>query len=341
MAKTPSTTIILPVRNESRHIRETLRAVLNQDYPRQKMEVIVADGASTDDTSQIVAELARENENLRLVHNPERIVPTGFNRALQEARGEIIIRVDGHTRVAGDYVRQCVDALQRTPAVTVGGRMDPVGETPIGKAIALATTTPFGVGGSRFHFSTREEWVDTVYMGAWRRETFRQIGGLDEEMVRNQDDEFNYRIRANGGGVLLSPAIHSVYTVRPSLSALWRQYFQYGFWKVRVLQKHPRQMQMRQFLPALFVLALLASFLLMILTPERWPLPVGIAGVYVLANTAASVLAVLQRRKGPGMAGLVFLVNATMHIGYGTGFILGLLFFINRWKDREGKVAPV
>jgi cellulose synthase/poly-beta-1,6-N-acetylglucosamine synthase-like glycosyltransferase len=337
----PFVTIIMPVRNESRYIQESLLAVLDQDYPSGRMEVIIADGQSTDQTRQIVRNLQKDHPNLRMVDNVDRIVPTGFNLALQQARGEIIIRVDGHTRIAPDYVHHCVQALRTTDAVTVGGRMDPVGETIMGKAIALATSTPFGVGGSRFHFAREAAWVDTVYMGAWRRGTFRQIGGLDEEMVRNQDDEFNYRIRANGGKVLLSPKIRSVYTVRASLKELWRQYYQYGFWKVRVLQKHPRQMQLRQFLPAAFILALLASFLLTITLQIGWLFLAVVAGSYLVINIGASILAARQCQAGLDMGLRVCLVNAAMHLSYGLGFLLGMIYFINRWKDRTGKVNPV
>ncbi len=341
MSEAPFVTIIMPIRNEALYIRQTILAVFNQDYPPDRMEIIVADGQSTDQTVQIVSDLQKHHPALRMVKNNNRIVPTGFNLALQQARGEVIIRVDGHTRIAQDYVYHCVQALQSTDAVTVGGRMDPVGETRIGKAIALATSTPFGVGGSRFHFAKEAAWVDTVYMGAWRRNTFRQIGGLDEEMVRNQDDEFNYRIRANGGKILLSPKIRSVYTVRSTLKGLWQQYYQYGFWKVRVLQKHPKQMQLRQFLPGIFVVALLASFLLTIMMQKGWLFLTIVAGSYFLANLTASLHTAVQRQASPELGLLVFLVNATMHLSYGLGFLLGMIHFINRWKDRTGKISPV
>ncbi len=341
MANEPFTTIIMPVRNEARYIEKTLLAVLNQDYPSEKMEIIVADGQSTDKTQQIIQRLQQQQHNLMLISNPKKIVPTGFNLALKQARGEIIIRVDGHTHIAPDYVRQCVDALTNTKAITVGGRMDPIGENRIGKAIAMATSSPFGVGGSRFHFYKQAAWVDTVYMGAWRRSTFRQVGGMDEEMVRNQDDELNYRIRANGGKVLLSPKIKSVYTTRSSLKDLWRQYYQYGFWKVRVLQKHPRQMQFRQFLPAGFILTLLASFLLTLLTPYGWLSLASLSGTYLVANAAASILTAIKQKASLGKGLLIFLANTTMHISYGIGFLVGLAYFINRWKDRNGKVYSI
>jgi succinoglycan biosynthesis protein ExoA len=151
----------------------------------------------------------------------------------------MIVRVDGHTIIAPDYVEKCVQALIKSGAENAGGKMNAVSTTPFGQVVVAATSSPFGVGGARFHYSDQEEWVDTVYLGAWRREVFEKIGLFDEELVRDQDDEFNYRLREYGGKILLSPEIKSEYTVRSTPPALWKQYFQYGFWKVRVLQKHP------------------------------------------------------------------------------------------------------
>ncbi|MBN1318610.1 MAG: glycosyltransferase family 2 protein, partial [Anaerolineales bacterium] len=230
----PIVTVMLPVRNESNFIERSLGAVLQNDYPANCVEIIVADGRSTDSTRQIVESLQSDHPNLILLDNPELIVPTALNRAIHASRGDVIVRVDGHTIIDPDYIRQCVAALERTGADNVGGRMTAVGATPFGRAVALATSTPFGVGGARFHYSDREEWVDTVYLGAWPRRVFDRIGCFDKEMVRNQDDEFNYRLRKAGGRILLSPGIRSVYYTRDSPSKLWRQYFQYGFWKVRV-----------------------------------------------------------------------------------------------------------
>ena len=165
------------------------------------MQILVVDGMSTDGTRQIINNLIAHypHHSITLLDNPGRIVPIGMNIALRQACGEIIIRVDGHTVIAPDYVRQCVETLQRTCADNVGGKMNAIGTTSFGKAVAMATSTPFGVGGARFHYSDDEEWVDTVYMGAWPHQVFERIGLFDEELVRNQDDEFNYRLRAAGG----------------------------------------------------------------------------------------------------------------------------------------------
>ncbi|MFZ5919793.1 MAG: glycosyltransferase family 2 protein [Chloroflexota bacterium] len=314
----PIISVILPIHNESATIERCLNAILAQDYPSDRMEILIVDGMSTDDTRDILKKFILHNSSFILLDNPGKIVPTGLNRALLRAKGEIIIRVDGHTLIAPDYVRRCVETLQRTQADNVGGRMNAVGNTPFGKAVALATSTPFGIGGGRFHYSDNEEWVDTVYMGAWPRQVFEKIGLFDEELVRDQDDEFNYRLRAAGGKVLLDPQIKSEYTVRSTPGALWRQYYQYGYWKVRVLQKHPRQMSLRQFVPPTFVLTLLLSALYFLFSTLFSPLSPSctlcsswlkalhplifhpsyfVPVLYLLANLTASLWAVIKKAR--------------------------------------------
>jgi GT2 family glycosyltransferase len=251
---------------------------------------------------------------------------------LAGARGDVIVRVDGHTIIEPDYVRQCVEALQRTGAENVGGRMDPVGTTPFGKAVALATSSPFGVGGARFHYSTREEWVDTVYLGAWPRAVFDAIGGFDEEQVRNQDDELNYRLRELGGRVLLTPLIRSQYFNRGNVRSLWRQYYEYGFWKVRVMQKHPKQMQIRQFIPACFVLGLGT---LLAASPFHI-IPRLLLGTVAVLYTGSSALAtakITPKKQDRHLRPMIAFSFAVLHVAYGAGFLAGLLRFRAGWKN--------
>jgi succinoglycan biosynthesis protein ExoA len=316
----PYVTVVMPIRNEARFIERSLRAVLEQDYPSDRLEILVADGMSTDGTRDLVAALG--SRNLRLISNPGAIVSVGLNRAIAEARGEVIVRVDGHTVIEPDYVSRCVVALQTSGADCVGGPMCAVGEGRFGKAVAAATSSPFGVGGARFHYSLREEWVDTVYLGAWWRTTFDRIGLFDETMVRDQDDEFNYRLLDAGGRILLRPEIRSRYIVRGTPRALWRQYFQYGFWKVRVIRKHPRQARGRQLVPSTFVLALILSGLAALIGPWGRTGFLVLIGSYGAASITASVWS--SKRAGwtllPGLA----LAYAIVHVGYGCGFLTGL-----------------
>lgn len=340
MTPEPFVSVILPIRNEEGFIAESLGAVLAQDYDPRRMEVLVADGMSTDGTRAAVeaCAAARPEIPVRIVDNPEGIVPTGMNAALARARGEVIVRVDGHTVVDPDYVRQCVLALRRSGAQNVGGRMTAVGSGRVARAVAAATSSPFGVGGARFHYSDREEWVDTVYMGAWPRDVLEDLGGFDPEMVRDQDDELNYRLRARGGRILLSPAIRSRYFNRSSLESLARQYFQYGFWKVRVLQKHPRQMRPRQFAPPALTLGLATGVLTF---PFHRAARAGfflLVAAYLAADAAASASA---GRHAPRSARpLLPAVFPILHLSYGFGFLSGLARFWNRWDRRRGGSAP-
>jgi succinoglycan biosynthesis protein ExoA len=333
----PFVTIIVPILNEADHIWRCLVAISEQEYPCDKIEIFVVVGISRDNTRNIVHDFATNHPKLAIsiLDNSEKIVPISLNIALRQAKGEIIVRVDGHTIIARDYVWQCVQALQGSGAENVGGRMNAIGTNSFGRTVALATSTAFGVGGGRFHFSTREEWVYTVYMGAWPIRVFRNIGLFDEELVRDQDDEFNFRLRDRGGRILLTPKIKSVYIVRSNPKALWKQYFQYGFWKVRVMQKHPRQMSLRQFVPPVFILALFASALLALLPVTRVFSPIVLLS-YILFNLSASIIT--AAKKGWKNLPLLPIVFAILHFSYGLGFINGLIHFWNRWNDKAGKV---
>jgi len=334
----PYVTVIMPIQNEAEFIRRSLGAVLAQDYPSDLMEVLIVDGMSTDQTYKIIRQLIAESgcERVRLLENKGRIVPTGMNLAIRESKGDIIVRVDGQTVIAPDYVRQCVLTLRRTDADSVGGRMSAVGATSFGEAVALATSSPFGVGGARFHYSDQEEWTDTAYMGAWPRRVFEQIGLFDERLVRNQDDEFSYRLRAAGGRILLSPHIKSEYTVRSTPWFLFKQYFQYGFWKILVLQKHTFQMRSRQFVPPVFALALSSSLVFALLGWGCWLLALILAA-YLLANLSASFY--ISSRSGWRYLALLPLTFAILHLSYGFGFLLGLARLVRRWNSKVNQ-AP-
>lgn len=327
----PFATVIMPIRNEEHFIARSLGAVLAQDYPKDRYEVLIADGMSHDSTRERIRSISQDaGVAIEIIDNPQQIVPTGFNLALARARGEIILRVDGHTIIAPDYVRQCVNLLLQTTADNVGGKMHAVGGTLFADAVALATSSRFGVGGASFHYSDREEWVDTVYMGAWRRELFDRVGAFDEEMVRNQDDEHNYRIRAQGGRILLSPAVRSTYYNRTTWRALWRQYFQYGYWKIRVMQKHSAQMRPRQFAP----LALVLSFIVSVAFAPRFPRVALVAPVtYITGNLTMSFL--VGKTHGFPVIWRLCIAFATLHLGYGTGFLLGLLKLSRCWKKQS------
>jgi glycosyltransferase involved in cell wall biosynthesis len=332
--------VVLPVRREGRGFATTLTRILEQDYPAI-VEVLVVDGMSDDATREVVGEFSARDPRFKLLDNPGLIVPTAMNVGIRAATGAIIVRVDGHTRIGPDYVRRCVAALRASSASCAGGRMDAVGVTFIGRVVAAATSGPFGVGNSHFHYSEEPRFTESVYLGAWPRATLLRVGGFDEEMVRDQDDELNYRLRKLGGTVWLDPAIRSEYTPRGSLLKLWSQYRQYGFWKIRVFQKHPTMLRLRHFVPAAFVLAALTGIVLAVAVPwGRWLLAAG-AALY-LAGAVAAALATPTRWAERAAMPLVFL---TIHAAYGAGFLAGLVRFFPLWfktpsgPDAEPKLA--
>jgi succinoglycan biosynthesis protein ExoA len=318
----PLVTLVMPVLNEAALIEQSLETVLNQDYPSEQLEILIIDGGSTDGTPALVQALGQRHPEVRLLTNPARITPAALNVGILAARGDIIVRVDGHALLEPDYVSQCVRYLVEGKADNVGGLMRPLGITYVGQGVALATTSPFGVGDSKFHYSAQEQYVDTVYLGAYWRKTFDQIGLFDERLRINQDYELNYRLRQAGGKILLSPAIRSTYTPRSSLADLWRQYFRYGQGKVQTLQKHPASLRWRQAVPPLFVGAFLGALLGTTFWPRLRPVFGLIAGCYLLANIVASTIVAL--RGGWCYWPVLPPIFATIHFAWGLGFWVGL-----------------
>lgn len=337
----PLVSVVMPVRNESAFIRRSVGSVLAQDYPADCMEVLVADGRSTDGTREILEELARQDPRLSILDNPAGIVAPGLNAALRRASGRIVMRVDGHCEIAPDYVRRCVAHLQAGEAEGVGGPLETVGETFVARVVAAAMSSGFGVGGSAFR--TRKDstmLVDTVAFPAYTREILEKAGPFDEELVRNQDDEYNYRLRGLGARLLLAADVRSRYWSRGTLRRLGRQYFQYGYWKVRVLQKHPGQMKARQFAPPLLVGSLLVGALAAPFSGGARLLLAAVAGVYAAANLAASIAAARGLRAGA--IPVLSAAFATLHLSYGLGFLVGLVRFASRWGDRRTRfTAPL
>ncbi len=329
----PFVSILIPIRNEAAYIERCLDAVISQDYPLTQLEVLIADGMSDDGTRELIAQYAEEYSCVKLFDNPGKIVAKGLNLLTPLAKGEILIRVDGHCVIASDYVRQCVAHITDAGVDGVGGPMRSIGEDDLSVAIALAMSSKFGVGGSSFRTeSGKTKLVDTVPFPAYTHTIIEKVGMYDEELVRDQDDEYNYRIRKEGGKVLLAEDVHSTYYSRGSLRKLWQQFFQYGFWKVRVLQKHPKQMRTRQFTPPVFVFALAASLLVTLLHPLGWVVAAPVYGGYLLLNSLASfAIGIKNRCRKCWLLPIIF---AIIHIGYGLGFLVGLVKFWNRWRFR-------
>ncbi|MBA2665519.1 MAG: glycosyltransferase family 2 protein, partial [Trueperaceae bacterium] len=238
----PTVSVVLPVLNEAAHIEQVLSRLLAQDYPRHLViEILVVDGRSEDGTRDATSQFQHRHPlaGIRLLDNPLRITSAALNIGIRAARGDVLVRMDGHAIPATDYVSRCVDALQRTGAANVGGVVEPVGRTPFGAAVALATKHPLGAGDARYRVGGSAGDVDTVAYGAFRREVFQDVGLFDESMVVNEDYEVNVRIRAAGYRIHFNPSIRLQYTPRGTVGDLWRQYFRYGWWKVETLRRVP------------------------------------------------------------------------------------------------------
>jgi glycosyltransferase involved in cell wall biosynthesis len=331
--------VIVPCRNEKRHIGELLQTLFAQELePGWRLEVLVADGLSNDGTRDVL----RGYPEVRVIDNPERIVSTGLNRAIAAATGEVIVRMDVHTRYAPDYIRQCVHVLRETGADNVGGPWVAKGRGLVGNAIAAAFQSRFCTGGGRAHDPKYEGEVDTVYLGCWTRSAFDKAGLFDPGLVRNQDDEFNFRLRRLGGRIWQSTRIKSSYEPRNSLSALFRQYLQYGFWKVAVIRKHRALAAWRHLAPALLVSTILiwlvATAMAALLQMRQAAVATGAAletelAVYFLACVAAAGRFV--RTVDPRVLLLVPGVMAVYHFAYGLGFLMGVLRPADRGSSEE------
>ena len=330
MENHPFVSVILPIRNEADRIETVLNAVIDQTYPSDRMEILVVDGMSDDGTREVVKTLianrAAAEPAIQLIDNPAKIVPTAMNLGIREAKGEVIVRIDGHAVVGKDYVEQNVDGLFANDADCVGGIVESLGDTYMGKAIAIAMSSRFGVGGATFRTikgETEPKVVDTVPFGTFRREVFERIGLFNEQFIRHQDYQFNHRLRAAGGKIVLLPYIRTEYYVRPSLKRLLKQYWQYGVWKGRLLRCYPDSLKLRHLIPPLFVMAVLLFALLGLLHPFGvWALTAALA-----AYAAFIVLALADMaRKGywkylPVMP----IVLVAMQWSWGAGIWYGLV----------------
>ncbi len=326
----PRVSVVIPVRNEAAFIGRNLEAVLAQDYPADRLEILVADGRSTDGTRDVVqalaAKLARERSGARvvLVDNPDRIMPTGTNAAIRRSTGDVIVLMGGHARMPSNYLRACVTTLIERHADAASGALDSVGTGLVGEAIAAAMSSPFGIGNSGFRTVTSGEpfEVDTIPFGAYRRTVFERIGLFNPHMVRHQDYELNYRVRQAGMRMLLIPGLRATYHVRSSLPALWRQFWPNGVWKGRFLRKFPQSMRARHLAPSLFAAALVLSAVGALLFRPMIVAFGAIVGAYV-----GFVLVALASFAARGRWRILPVLPAVMlclHLSYGLGVWWGL-----------------
>jgi succinoglycan biosynthesis protein ExoA len=327
--------VVMPTFNEERYIRDTLESLLMLEEPEGGFEVLVVDGRSQDRTRDIIEEFANKDQRIRLIDNPDRITPCAFNRGIKAAKGDLIAIMGAHNTYDRSYLKQAQLVSRETGADNVGGSMFCVGKTFLQRAIAVSHHSAFAVGGARWHDTNYEGPADTLFGGVYRKEVFDRIGLFDESLVRNQDDELNLRLSRSGGRIWHSPAIRSSYAPRDTLGKLFRQYFQYGYWKVAVIKKHKLPASLRHLIPALFVGGLLSSILLagLFYLSGFFGLGVLFAGLGAFAFTAWLVAALLFSLKAALASSWSYLplfvpIFGCYHIGYGTGFLRGMVDFL-------------
>ena len=316
--------VICPIYNEEKHIAACLDSILRQDFPKEELEVLMVDGMSSDRTREIVQQYTEQYPFIFLLDNPKRIVPTGLNIGIQVAQGEVIIRLDAHTIYPDNYFSVLVEKLFALNADNVGGlcRTLPAKDTSVCEAIAAALSSPFGMGDSHFRIGTNKEMqVDTVPFGCFRREVFDKIGYFDEELVRNQDDEFNGRIIKFGGHIYLIPSIVIDYYGRDSIGKVSKMFYQYGLFKPLVNKKLGNPATVRQFFPFFFVLGLIIGFPLCFVNLFFRILYIAVLALYIFLAAYFSI----RQIKGLKRILLLMVTFFAIHVSYGWGYLRGVI----------------
>lgn len=313
LSVSPAISVILPVLNEEPHLAESVSAILSQDYVGP-LEIILALGPSIDQTNSIAESLARLDSRINLVMNPTGKTAVGLNLAIAASNSPVIIRVDGHAKIPSNYLSLAVSILRESGAVNVGGVMAADGVTKFEIAVARAMRSPLGVGSSRFHTGGKAGEVDTVYLGAFRREAINAVGGFDERYTRAQDWELNHRLRKNGGKIYFDPRLQVTYRPRPNLKKLAKQYFQYGRWRRVVSRSHLGTVNLRYLAPPLTLIGTLTSSILGLLLHSIFFLPAAVYGIFLII---ASIIISKTIREFI----LLLAIIPTMHFAWGAGFL--------------------
>jgi succinoglycan biosynthesis protein ExoA len=331
----PRVTIAMPAYNEERYIEACIASVQAQDYPRHLIEILVADGRSTDQTRDILARLSAADPRIHMIDNPARLQAAGLGLMVKQASGDIVVRMDVHCEYAPDYVRKCVETLERTGADNVGGAQRAKARTAFQRALCAALASPLGVGGASYRSAEAEGFVDTVFLGAFRRRVFETFGLWDPGAITNEDAELNQRILDGGGQIYLSRDIVVHYFPRDSLATLAKQYYRYGIGRARTLLKLGSFPTLRPVAP--FAMVVGATALLVL--PPLWPIaPLAFAG-YALATGAEAVR--VGAKAGPAAIPIVWAIFPVLHASHGIGFAAGLLRYLRNpdWPAEPERIA--
>ncbi len=330
MAQPPFVTIAMPAFNEEGYIETCIRTVQAQDYPADRMEILVADGRSTDATREILARLSAEDPRIRMIDNPERLQAAGLNHIVKVARGDVVVRMDVHCEYAPSYVSACIAALDKSGADNVGGAQRAKAKSAFQRALCAALESPLGVGGAKYRSAAEEGYVDTVFLGAFRRKVFETVGLYDPRAITNEDAELNQRLIDQGGKVFLSRDIEVHYYPRDSYKKLAQQYYKYGRGRARTLLKLGKFLSVRPMIPFLMVV----GGATLLLVPPLWPVAPAALAAYALATGAEAVR--VGKALGPAAIPTVWGIFPVLHIAHGVGFAAGLVRYL-----REPDWGPV
>ncbi len=325
--------IVMPVYNEEKYIKDCIESLLKQDYPRNDMEWIFVDGGSKDKTKEIIQEYSDNYPGLiKLFDNPHKIVPYAMNIGIKESKGKYIIRLDAHAEYATNYFSKCVEYLDSIDADNVGGVIETKSKTKMGATIAKMLSSKFGVGNSQFRTNGQSGYVDTVPFGAFRREVFSKYGGYDERLVRNQDNEMNYRIRKNGGKIYLASDINLAYYCRDSISGIANMARKNGQWNIITMKFCPGSMGIRHFIPLAFVLSIIA---LGGLGFAWWPFW-ALLGLELFSYSVLDLIFSIKSASNIKETLLLFILFPCFHINYGLGSIKGIFSLFSKKYRNTG-----
>ena len=328
--------VVIPVFNEEKYIKGLMDSLLKQDYGMSALEIILVDGNSEGKTAEIIREYQQEHTVFKLLENPQRTVQHALNIGMKAAQGRYIVRMDAHSEYTDDYISKCVEYLNKTDAVNVGGPMIAEGKTPVQKAIAAAYHSKFALGGGKNHDENYEGYTDTVYLGAFKKETLEEVGYYDDRFNINEDDELNIRLKKKGGKIYITPQIKSTYYPRSTYRELFKQYFSYGEWKVAIRKKHGEHDRLSHYIPFIFVLGLAVGGIISILSPFIfnesccWVIPSifgGVCGLYLILDIFFSFTnkradSIVQKLR-------LIWIHIILHVSYGCGYIKGIFRFWN------------
>jgi succinoglycan biosynthesis protein ExoA len=336
MTMHPRVTIAMPAYNEEKYIEACIASVQVQDYPKDLIEILVADGRSTDRTREILAQLAAVDARIKVIDNPERLQAAGLGHIVKQAQGDVIVRMDVHCEYAPDYVRKCVETLERTGADNVGGAQRARAKSLFQRALCAALSSPLGVGGAKYRSEDAEGFVDTVFLGAFRRKVFETIGLWDPAAITNEDAELNQRIVDGGGQVYLSRDIVVHYFPRETFKALAKQYYKYGRGRARTLLKHGTFPTLRPLVPFLMT----SGAATLVALPPLWPAAAAAFTTYALAAGAEAVR--VGRKVGVAAVPLVWAMFPVLHLAHGAGFAAGLARYLRKpdWPQEPERIGP-